>query len=176
MKVFRGALTLTLAIAVAGCAWRRTPVPIISDTGSTGLLVGTWAGEYSSTQTGRSGSISFELASEKDTAYCDVVMVPSIQSLRIANNAGTEGPAVRSLPAAEPLKLRFIRLGEGRVTGTLEPYKDPDCSCMVTTTFEGRFSAPNTIEGRYVTTGVEFRQETGGRWKVTRQNNTSATP
>lgn len=176
MKSIRGVLTLTLALVLAGCGWRRTPVPIISDTGSSGLLVGNWAGEYSSAQTGRSGSISFALASEKDTAYCDVVMVPSIQGLRIANNAGQEGPSVRALPTAEPLKLRFIRLGEGRVTGTLEPYKDPDCGCMVTTTFEGLFSGTNTIEGKYITTSSGFHQETGGRWKVTRQSITSTSP
>ena len=176
MKAIRAVSTLMLALAVAGCEWRRTPVPIISDIGSTGLLVGSWAGEYNSTQTGRSGSISFDLASEKDTAYCDVVMVPSIQTLRIATNTGTEGPTVRPQPTAEPLKLRFIRLGEGRVTGTLEPYKDPDCGCLVTTTFEGKFSATNTIEGTYVTTGSGFRQQTGGRWKVKRQNTISTSP
>lgn len=175
MKPIRGVLMLALALALAGCGWRRTPVPVISDTGSTGLLVGSWAGEYSSTQTGRSGGISFELASEKDTAYCDLVMSPSIQSLRIGANT-TEGPTVRTLPVTEPLKLRFIRLGEGKVTGTLEPYKDPDCGCLVTTTFEGKFSGSNTIVGTYVTTGFGFHKETGGRWKVTRHNTTSTSP
>jgi hypothetical protein len=167
---------VTLALTVAGCAWRRTPVPIISDAGSTGLLVGTWTGEYNSAQTGRSGSISFELASEKDTAYCDVVMVPSIQRLRVANNTNPEGPSVRPIPLAEPLKLRFIRLGDGRVTGTLEPYKDPDCDCQVTTTFEGKFYGTNTIEGTYVTTGTVLHQQTSGRWKVTKQTSTSTSP
>ena len=176
MKAIRGILTLTLALVTAGCGWRRTPVPIISDNGSTGLLVGTWAGEYSSTQTGRSGSISFDLASEKDTAYCDVVMIPAVRSLRIATNTGVEGPAVRPMPTAEPLKLRFIRLGEGRVTGTMEPYKDPDCGCLVTTTFEGKFTGANTIQGTYLTTSTGFHQETGGKWKVTRQNTTSTSP
>ena len=176
MKAFRGALTLTLALTLAGCGWRRTPVRLVSDTGSTGLLVGSWVGEYASTQTGRSGSISFELASEKDTAFCDVVMIPSVQSSRIGNITSSEGPIVRAIPASEPLKLRFIRLGEGRVTGTLEPYKDPDCGCFVTTTFEGKFSGTKTIEGTYVTTGTGFHKESGGRWKVTRQTSTSTSP
>jgi len=104
------------------------------------------------------------------------VMVPAIQSVRIAVGTNPEGQTIRPQLATEALKLRFIRLGEGRVTGTLEPYKDPDCGCMVTTTFEGKFLGTNTIGGTYVTTGFGFHQETGGRWKVTRQNNTSTSP
>lgn len=168
MKNVKNVIVLALALSTAACGWRRTPVPIISESGSTGLLVGSWAGDYSSAETGRSGSISFELASEKDTAYCDVVMMPAVQNLKIATDP-TESSAVRQPPSAQPLKIRFIRLGEGRITGTLEPYVDPDCGCTVSTTFIGKFSAPNKVEGTYVTTGSDSNRSTKGQWKATRK-------
>jgi hypothetical protein len=169
MKYHKIAIALAMTLAVAACGWRRTPVPIVSETGSTALLVGSWAGEYSSQQTGRSGSISFDLASEKDTAYCDVVMIPKVQTLRITSQEHPDVPIARPETLNEPLKIRFIRLGEGRLTGTLEPYNDPECGCKVNTTFEGRFTNENVIEGTYTTKGEGLHQETAGRWKVTRQ-------
>ena len=160
---------LTLLLPLAGCGWRRTPVPIVSETGSVALLVGQWAGEYSSTQTGRTGSITFDLASEKDTAFCDVVMIPKPQSVQVVGDL-TSGPVVRQPVLAEPLQIRFIRLGDNRISGTLEPYVDPDCGCRVTTTFSGKFNGDDTIEGTFTSraAGPEYAQA-GGRWKVTRQ-------
>ena len=159
---------LMLLTPLAACGWKRTPVPIVFESGSVALLVGKWAGEYSSTQTGRSGSITFDLASEKDTAFCDVVMIPKSQSPQAVGEL-TGGPIVRYQTPTEPLQIRFIRLGDNRISGTLEPYVDPDCGCRVTTTFHGTFNGENTIEGTFVsraTTG-EYLQS-GGRWKVTR--------
>ena len=63
MRYMRNTMLPCLAV-MAACSWRRTPVPVISDSGSTTALVGEWTGEYSSTQTGRSGSITFQLAGE----------------------------------------------------------------------------------------------------------------
>ena len=169
MKPIRTVIALAVVLSAVACQWKRTPVPVISDTGSTGLLVGSWSGEYASKETGRSGTISFELASEKDTAYCDVVMLPAVQNLKVAVDPSSQTPAVRQAAPAEPLKIKFIRLGEGRITGTLEPYTDPDCACTVSTTFQGRFTGANTIEGTYLTTGRALDQPTTGQWKVTRR-------
>ena len=168
MRYIKAMAGVMLAVGAAGCSWRRTPVPIISESGSTALLVGSWTGEYSSAQTGRSGSISFDLDSEKDTAYCDVVMTPKVGNFRVA----TETPEKQAIvqPAfPEPLKMRFIRVGDGRVSGTLEPYTDPDCQCTVTTTFEGTFYDPNKIEGSYITQGSATYKTTSGKWKVIRK-------
>jgi hypothetical protein len=175
MKTSRIAIVLAMTLAVAACGWRRTPVPVMSETGSTALLVGSWAGDYNSPQTGRSGSISFDLASEKDTAYCDVLMIPRVQTFRVTSQERPDVPVARPEAMSEPLKIRFIRLGEGRLTGTLEPYNDPECGCRVNTTFEGRFTSNNVIEGTYITKGEGLHQETSGRWKVTRQTKGVAT-
>lgn len=170
MRYTRVTLAAALVLSTAGCSWRRTPVPVISDIGSTALLVGDWSGEYSSRDTGRSGSITFAMASEKDTAYCDVVMVPKYQTLRVTTQDRPDIPAVRPEALAEPLKIRFIRLGDGRVSGTLDPYVDPECGCRVTTTFDGKFTDANTITGSYVTRGSGLLHPTSGEWKVKRQS------
>lgn len=177
MKTINRTIVLALVLAAAACSWRRTPVPVISDTGSTALLVGKWSGEYSSKETGRIGSISFDLASEKDTAYCDVVMIPKMPANTIANE---EGPAIQSArlsAAGQPLRIQFVRLGKGHVTGNLEPYRDPDCGCQVLTTFDGVFTGPNTIEGTFTTRGMEFfHQTSSGKWKVTRHTTAASIP
>lgn len=177
MKNINKAIILTAALFTAACGWRRTPVHVISETGSTALLVGSWSGDYSSKETGRVGTISFELASEKDTAFCDVVMVPKMPATQVTNAEGPSIQAAQLQAAGQPLKIQFIRLGSGRVTGTLEPYTDPDCKCQVVTTFEGVFTGPNTIEGTYTTRGTDFfHQTSAGNWKVTRRVSTATIP
>ena len=166
MRYMRAATVIALTVLTA-CAWKRTPVPVITDNGSSALLVGTWSGEYKSRDTGRSGSITFEMASEKDTAYCDVVMVPKVQTLQSTTREPQYQP-MRGESLAQPLKIRLIRLGEGRVSGTLDPYLDPECNCPVSTTFEGTIVNGNTIEGTFITQGAGV-QTSSGTWKVKRQ-------
>jgi len=175
MRYTRAAIAIAFAAAAAGCTWRRTPVPLIAENGSTALLVGSWAGDYSSTETGRSGSISFELESEKDTAYCDVVMTPKVGNFRFSTEQRPDVPVVTPQALGEPLRIRFIRLGDGRITGTLEPYTDPECGCKVTTVFEGTLKGPDRIAGNYLTSGSDGYQSKG-KWTVVRQRVARTTP
>jgi hypothetical protein len=168
-------IALGLAVGTAGCSWRRTPVPVFSETGSTALLVGEWAGEYNSREAARSGSITFSMESEKDTAYCDVVMVPKIHNVRVTSQDHPDVPQVRPEAMVEPLRVRFIRLGDGGLNGTLDPYTDPECNCRVTTMFEGRFVDGNAIKGTYTTRGSGLSRPYSGEWKVVRQKQQSGT-
>jgi hypothetical protein len=159
-----------LAIFTAGCAFRRTPVPLIGDS-SVKALVGNWAGDYSSSETGRAGSITFSLASERDTAYGDVTMIPRTHVTPIQTSQ-QQAPVVagQNQFATEPLAIRFVRLEGGTVSGRLAPYTDPQCECRVVTTFQGRLTSNDTIEGTYDTRGASFdHQPSAGKWKVTRQ-------
>lgn len=169
------ALTLALAVCTVGCGWRRTPVPVFSETGSTALLVGEWAGDYNSKENGRSGSISFSMASEKDTAYCDVVMTPKVHNVRVTTAERPDLPIVKPEAMVEPLRIRFIRLGEGKVNGTIDPYTDPECDCRVSTTFHGQFVNADTIKGTYVTRGSGLSRAYNGTWKVVRQKQQAST-
>jgi hypothetical protein len=170
MKSLKTLLLLGVALVATACAWRRTPVRVVSENGSTAALVGEWSGEYRSDENGRSGSIVFQLASERDTAYGDVVMVPRMRVVQAPSVTRAEIPGERVAVLSEPLRIRFVRIADDKVSGRLAPYTDPDYNCSVTTVFEGKFTNDNTIEGTYITHGSELPDRgMSGKWKVTRK-------
>jgi hypothetical protein len=66
------------------------------------------------------------------------------------------------------LRIDFVSAAGGVLTGTMAPYRDPDCDCEVQTTFVGRLSG-NTIEGTFTTTPSGNAPITTGRWKMERK-------
>ena len=170
MKYLKKIVLLAAAGAVAGCAWKQTPVPVIGESTAIAALVGSWSGEYSSAETGRSGTITFQLASVRDTAYGDVFMIPRDQSVQAPSEERTSVVSLRAPNSGEPLKIRFVRLEGGRVSGTLDPYKDPTCGCTLFTTFDGVFTSGDMIEGSFQTRGGDFgHAPSAGRFKVGRR-------
>lgn len=139
-------------------------VPVIGETEDLSILVGDWWGEYTSSDTGRDGRIRFSLTASDREAKGDVLMFP----------AGGAGAPIDDRPetalGGQTLGIRFVRLrpGDETVTGTLEPYLDPGCDCMVTTTFTGRMSR-DSISGTFETKGGPGDRTTGGRWRVDRR-------
>ncbi len=161
---------LALAVSLVGCGWRQTPVPLAGDPQSVDMLIGSWAGDYSSQQTGRSGSITFELAADANSAYGDIVMIARPGVVQVPALERQPGVLQVQRAAMEPLKIRFVRAEGGRVTGTLDAYKDPDCGCSLITTFEGVFTSTDRIEGTYHSRGSDpGHAPADGKWSVTRQ-------
>jgi hypothetical protein len=128
-------------------------------------LAGQWAGDYSSAQSGRAGSISFTLRAAGDSAFGDVVMIPAATGRALAPGRG-EGMAGQQRPASEILTINFVRVEGGRVSGTLAPYADPETGARLVTTFSGQLSG-NTITGTY-TTRLPSGETQTGRWTVQR--------
>lgn len=156
-----GALALGSACASAPAAVRLEATPADLQ-----ALVGEWEGEYNSSATGRSGSIVFKLVAGEDHAHGDVVMIPTgsrrpYEPIRPAPG----GMPARDLP--EVLAIRFVRAAEGAVSGSLEPYHDPDCDCEASTTFTGQVRG-DVIEGTFHTISRGVRGTTGS-WKVARK-------
>jgi hypothetical protein len=136
-------------------------------------LIGQWAGDYSSSESGRAGSISFTLRAAGDSAFGDVVMVPSGsgQPLRPwrpqdANNQPQPTGATQSA-SSTILKIRFVRVESGHVSGSLDPYADPQSGSRLLTTFPGELKG-NSIEGSY-TTQLPSGETQTGRWSVERR-------
>lgn len=120
-------------------------------------LSGRWSGEYSSRDTGRSGSIVFTLSPDGAEARGDVLMIP-----------GDKQPATGGrAPDQRWLKIRFVGVAGNTVTGTIAPYADADCGCTLTTVFTGEVIG-STISGTFESTGDRPRVTQRGRWKVTR--------
>ena len=156
-------VAMALAVVVLGCGAPGTPVPISGSSTDLAALAGEWSGQYSSLETGRSGSIVFRLTAGTDSATGDVMM-------SAMTSGGPRGgdPGVPSL-TTPPLviSIRFVRIEGGRVSGRLDPYVEPTCNCQLITVFEGRLSG-SKLEGTY-TTRSPVGQEQRGRWEVTRR-------
>jgi hypothetical protein len=155
-------IALGLVASTLACASKSPGIAITSNDFDLNPLVGEWHGGYKGSETGRSGTISFTLRAGEANASGNVVMIPT---------AAVNAPAVDSAQAArrQVLTIHFVRKEGGSVTGTLDPYGDPECGCQVNTTFQGTFTDARTIEGTYTT--VPSRPGTGvttGTWKVTR--------
>ena len=167
-RILTIAVAPALAVVMGACAPKQTPVRIVGEPLEMSALVGEWRGEYSSRETGRSGSIVFRLKSVTDTAYGDVIM---ISRKSVQQQTGAD-PAMRSGVTPAPgqvLTIRFVRMEGGRVVGRMAPYTDPDCDCRTLTTFHGTFKGPATIEGTFESSRSNADQAASmGKWKVNR--------
>lgn len=157
----------SLLLLLAACTASQTPVPVIGLAGDVGALAGEWVGEYSSAASGRSGSISFTLRAHGDSAFGDVVMIPTGWGRPLAPWRGETAPAPAARPHPEVLTINFVRVERGHVNGTLAPYADPETGARLLTAFVGELRG-NTIEGTY-TTRLASGETQGGQWKVQRR-------
>lgn len=160
------ALLLAFCITAAACVTTSTPVEIAGDPSEISALAGHWEGEYSSQATGRLGSILFDLMAGEDHAHGDVLMIPrgSNDPYRPSRRAGGAGPGPAQV--SQILTIRFVRAEGGRISGTLDPYWDPDCNCEVTTLFVGQVR-DDMVEGTFTSERAAGR--VFGTWKVRRK-------
>lgn len=167
MRIGLPVATLTAACVVSACAGHSPPVPLVGQASEIAALVGEWSGDYSSSETGRSGSISFVLAARGDTAYGDVIMIPRgfNQPVRAWRN---EPPQVADRPRTEALTISFVRISGNEVSGALAPYRDPQCGCALATRFVGWLRG-DTISGSYFSSHERSEAEAHGRWQVVRK-------
>ena len=164
-------LVPSFALAVAGCPSSQpkpdstvaNPSPLVPVGGTdVSALAGKWVGEYSSSETGRSGSIVIEFKSGGKVARGDVLMKPKDYSASAPE--GTD--PLKSMP--QILQISFVNVEGGAIKGTMDPYTDPACNCQVDTTFVGKLTG-DTIEGTFSTTPSGQNAPKVGKWKMTRQ-------
>jgi len=160
-------VALAAAVLSAACTPVILKTPVSGAPGAVSRLVGDWQGDYNSAESGRRGIISFRLRAGADTAEGDVIM----QSRTDADpSAPNEPPASWSALSAthEPLSIRFVLVSDTVVTGVLNPYRDPDCGCSLTTTFRGILRG-DVMEGTFHSEGSSSSHfPTDGRWRVRR--------
>jgi hypothetical protein len=157
------------AVALAACAAPPPPppTPIRGEALDLAIMAGEWTGEYTSAETGRSGPIRFELTAGEDHVHGQVFLFadPAEPSPHPADPAVPREPGSRT----EPLAIRFIAVEEGQVSGTLEPYSDPECErCIISTVFTGKVRG-KVIEGTYTSEGGNGGTPRHGTWRVERR-------
>lgn len=159
---------LLAAVILVGCAPTPTPVPLQADPSQVSQLNGRWEGNYSSEETGRSGSIVFTLVAGSDTATGDVLMVPSNTRVPLQPAPRAKPSQQQNLASPEVLTIRFVRFKGNEVRGELVPYRAPDCDCTLETTFTGTLKG-DRIEGVFTTFGGPGPAPSTGRWQVWRK-------
>lgn len=165
MKLGRWITTAGLILFTSGCAVVRSLIPVSGPSQDLAALVGEWHGEYGSSQTGRTGSIHFELQAGRDTASGDVVMIPRESHI---SPTRVDRPTMRAVRAlADVLTIRFVSIEDGKISGRLDPYRDPESGSTLVTTFIGRVRDNTTIDGTFSTQSVAHLPQVGW-WKATR--------
>lgn len=163
--------TAAIALIAAACAANPSPVHVVGGRNEIGTLAGEWTGEYTSVETGRSGSISFTLRAGTDTAFGDVVMIPRALA---PVPSETRVPSGATPTAPKVLTISFVRVSTNVVSGTLEPYPSPDCGCTLSTVFQGTIKG-DRIEGKFTTIHSDHMapQQQGTWWATRKKSGTS---
>jgi hypothetical protein len=164
---------LCIAALIAGslaCATKPAPVTVTGEAVDKASLAGKWTGEYNSPETGRSGSIVFNLSPAGDAANGDVVMIPRGYGKALVpyvGNTSVGGAATQNAGSSQVLTIKLVRVSGDNVSGVLDAYRDPQCDCPVETTFTGRLNG-DTIEGTFTTRGPNSPTPQTGSWRVKR--------
>ena len=173
-RAFRARALLALSAAPLACKVAAPPVTVVGPVPDVAALAGHWSGEYASPATGRAGTIEFTVAARGDSASGVVVMVPAgfAQPLRPWQGS-VAGMDQRTGAAPSLLTIHLVRISGNQVSGSLEPYADPETGERLVTTFAGRMSG-DTIAGTFTTTPGPAPEGSTGRWHVIRD--TAARP
>ncbi len=159
---------MAIAAGLYACGQPGTPVPVVGSPVDLTHLAGRWVGDFSSVETGRSGSIVFRLSASGDSAFGDVLMNPTAIANRSQVRDPSAAPTMPPAPTPQWIEINFVRVAGGRISGTLKPYTDPTCNCPLFTMFEGRL-AGDTLSGTYTSRHQAGGPSQQGRWTAVRE-------
>ena len=146
-------MLLTVALVTAACGpASSTSVQVKGPETSVLLLAGNWVGTYEGIESGRRGTIQFDLSQGSTYAEGKVIM-------------NADDPA-----KATTVLIKFIEAAEkGMVKGVIGPYLEPSLKVQVETEFIGARRG-NVISGTFTTRAVgSAGKGQTGTWKVTRK-------
>lgn len=151
-------------VAFTACTYYPANFPIYGTTDERARLAGDWEGEFDDSRAGGGGSISFRLEAGRDSASGDVTLLAShIGNAQLGYE--TRVPTARTATRTT-LRIGYASVGASLVEGILEPFRDPECDCMVDTSFRGELRG-DSIVGRYVSRrGWTMRR---GEWRMSRR-------
>jgi len=134
-----------VSLSLMACASSGSQVPVRGGDSELMTVAGEWEGQYTGTESGRSGPIHFSLGEGRHTADGTVVM-----------------------GGQTPLQIRFVTVEGGNVSGKIEKYTDPSCNCEVETEFVGQ-RIGDRIDGTFITKVIATGQTQKGTWGVERK-------
>jgi hypothetical protein len=131
--------------AIAGCGGGTKEVEMKGKDPDLAALAGEWEGSYKGNESGREGPITFSLQMGRHTAEGTVLM-----------------------GGDTPIRIEFVSVEGGQISGKIDPYMDPNCSCEVETEFLGTLDG-DTIAGMFTTKVTAQGVVQTGTWSVSRK-------
>ena len=160
---------VTAVLCTTVCSSPRHPIALTASPADHEALLGSWTGTYTIDRL-RGGMIDFTLQEGSGEAFGDVLMIP--RGADRAYGPFSPGSTYRGTgPYADPevLTVRFARAEDGRLTGALTPYWDPDRRCTATALFRGEL-AGSAMSGTFVSTCDVGAPTYSGRWQMRRRS------
>lgn len=162
-------VAFSTALGVGACAGNPPPVPVYASRADWEILSGHWRGTYSTSVPDRRGLIDFTLSAGDQQASGDVMMIA--EGTRVPYRPYPPGDprlAPIDAPYTQLLTIKFVRADQGRISGTIASYWDPDRSCQASATFLGSAQA-RVIDGTFTSTCEDGIRQLQGTWRVTRE-------
>jgi len=157
-----------IAALTTGCGMAMRPVVFDAKPADWERLAGEWRGEYTMTGHDRHGSIAFRLQAGAQRADGDVLMIPDTFAWPYRGAPGRDPGDIRPPDTrSQLLGINFVRAERGQITGTMDPYWDPDRSCRAFASFIGSVDG-DVIAGSFISVCEDGVRTLRGRWKVQR--------
>jgi hypothetical protein len=154
-------------LALSGCgAYSAPPVEVRGEPANLQTLAGSWHGTFRNPQMHQKGQIDFRMSADADSAFGEVTMYTQRPSVPIWTKPGTL-PSGTTEAAPSWLRIRFVRVESGYVSGEMDPMYEPTCQCFVVAKFIGRIRG-SVIEGSFTSRSGDQRFESNGSWRVER--------
>jgi len=160
---------VSTTVGVGGCSGNPRPVPVSASRADWEILSGHWSGSYSTSLPDRHGLIDFTLSAGDEQAAGDVMMIA--EGARVPYRPYPPGDprlGPTDAPYTQLLTIKFVRAEQGRISGTIASYWDPDRSCQASATFLGAAQG-RVIDGTFISTCGDGVRQLHGKWRVTRQ-------
>ena len=157
-----------LAVLGSGCSFAMRPVHVDAGAADWQALAGDWRGNYSISGRDRHGVIEFRLKALEHEAAGDVLMISDRSSWPATGMPPKDGFPRRPPDFSQLLAIRFVAADRGMVSGTMEPYWDPDRECRAWATFLGSADG-EVIAGSFISVCDDRTRILRGRWRVERR-------
>lgn len=155
---------------LAGCTSSAPPVALVGSSSDLQQLAGNWHGTFRNTELKRGGQIDFRMSAATDSAYGEVTMYTERPDQPIWNRPPGVDGVTNSGPSAQApvwMRIRFVRVEGGYVSGQMEPVFEPRCNCWTMAKFIGRLKDGH-MEGSYTSRSRDGLFESSGSWQADR--------
>lgn len=138
MRWILAARVVAAVLPAAGCSMAMRQVPVTAPHAQWEALAGEWHGTYRMDGYDRHGTIAFKLVALEEQASGEVLMIPERRGWPYTANRPAPGDvATKAGPRTELLTIRFVDAAGGPLSGTMDPYWDPDRQCTANASFTG---------------------------------------